>query len=361
MIWFMLPDPSVPSGGIQMQYRMVSYLNRAGIPAAIWHGKQTTRYDEPWAEVPVHRALSAHLDAGDILVMQEVGGAKWHSLAPSIPVVKIVQGHTFLIDDPDMGSSPGFPGWPNVHDVLALSEYIEDVVRLLSGPGVRVHRVPPGIDGELFSPSVKKPVIAFMPRRRSADLTGAIRLATRSGLLPGGWSLRSIDGLDQKGVAGALATSSIFLSGAEREGFGLTAAEAMSAGCYVVGFTGDGGREYLTDDVATVTHDNDMVSVARGMAAAARALDANDLELAAKIARGRHRVQNVYSMSAMSDATVAAFQAILAPDSPSVIREGTLVAHYQSHAPRAGVFWKFHRAARHSLRRAAGLFSARLP
>ncbi|WP_251445675.1 glycosyltransferase [Microbacterium sp. USTB-Y] len=356
MIWFMLPDPSHPSGGVQMQYRMVSQLNRAGIPAVVWHGRQSTRFAEPWADAPVHRALTATLDAGDVLVMQEVGGAKWHSLVPNIPVVKIVQGHTFLIDDPDADGLPGFPGWPNVHDALVLSDYIEDVVALLSGPDVRVQKIPPGIDDVLFSPTPKDRVIAFMPRRRAADIAGAIRIATRAGLLPDGWSVRAIDGLDHEGVARALSSSSIFLSGAEREGFGLPAAEAMASGCYVVGFTGDGGREYLTDDVATVAHDNDMVLVAKAMAAAAHALDANDPLLKAKIAQGRQLVQERYSLKAMEDATVSAFRTILAPRSPSIIRERTLVQHYQTRAPRGGVLWSLYRAARRAGRRGVGLF-----
>jgi glycosyltransferase involved in cell wall biosynthesis len=37
----------------------------------------------------------------------------------------------------------------------------------------------------------------------------------------------------------------VFLSLSDRDGFGLPPAEAMACGCYVVGYSGGGGREFF--------------------------------------------------------------------------------------------------------------------
>lgn len=347
MIWFMTPDLGEASGGLQMIYAMVTALERSGIPACVWHGTEAPAYGFA-SNTPTHQALSVDLDPGDVLVMPETGGVKWQSLVPGIPVVKLVQGFSFVFDDltADSDVAPGYPGWPNVGAAIVISEYIERVVRMMSGPGVEVFRVPPMVDDSLFAPRPKKRTIAYMPRRRQDDLVAAIQLLKRSGSLPAGWSITPIDGLAQGDVARVLGESAIFLSGAYRDGFGLPGAEAMAAGCYVVGYTGDGGREYLTDEVASVIHDNDVLGMAEEVAAAARLFDAGDSGLRSRIEAGGSRIRDRYSRQAMTRALVATFTHLTDTGSPHVIATRAHVDHYQAHAPKSGLWWSAYRGAR---------------
>jgi glycosyltransferase involved in cell wall biosynthesis len=51
--------------------------------------------------------------------------------------------------------------------------------------------------------------------------------------------------------------SLIFLSFCDKEGFGLPPAEAMAAGCLVIGYTGVGANEFFTVETGFVVEQND--------------------------------------------------------------------------------------------------------
>ena len=304
------------------------------------------------------------LRPGDVLVMHEVGGPKWSFLAGDAPVVMLCQGHTFLFDnlDPEAPVVPGYPGWPHVTSVVATSDYVRRVVVAMAGADLPVHRVPVLIDGTRFAPRPKERLIAYMPRRRSQDLQ-AVRHLLRRAPEVAGWSLVPIDRMSEREVADVLGRSAVFLSGAEREGFGMPGAEAMAAGCYVIGFTGDGGSEYLTDDVAGVVHDADVLAMADLVRAAAAEHDRDPSALAARARVGRDRVLAAYGPDAFAGAVVETFREIAAEGSPSVVTRATTVVHYQSHAPRggavAGAYVASRRLAGRARRWAAGARSTR--
>ena len=58
-----------------------------------------------------------------------------------------------------------------------------------------------------------------------------------------GWQGEPLDRLSHVQVADKLNGAKLFLSFGHPEGFGLPIAEAMAAGCWVVGYSGMGGRE----------------------------------------------------------------------------------------------------------------------
>ena len=103
------------------------------------------------------------------------------------------------------------------------------------------------IETNLFSPGdVKQRVIAYMPRKNAKDssVVAAI-LRSKPWFQDSGWSLKAISGLPQYEVAQILQRSLVFLAFGHPEGFGLPIAEAASCGCYVIGYSGLGGRELL--------------------------------------------------------------------------------------------------------------------
>ena len=352
MIWFMAPDLPEASGGIKMMYRMVEGLRLAGHDATIWHGQDGHAYDAFRSSAPVHHGLTADLAPGDVLVMHEVGGPRWSFLPGDLPVVMLCQGWVFVLQDvgADDDLGPGYPGWPRVRGVLATSRYIERYVAALSGPDLPVHRIPLLVDAEVFRPLPKRRIVAYMPRRRGAEMAAAIQLLRRSDRLPG-WEFRAIDGLPEDDVAARLGDAAIYLSGAEREGFGLPAAEAMASGCVVVGFTGDGGTEFMDTSYCTVIHDADVLGLADGVAEAAHLFDTDRPAWQARADAGRDVVLSRYSRDAMTTSLTAAFAEICAPRSDAVLRSEATVPHYQSHAPRTGWRHEVYRWARHRVRR----------
>ena len=85
-----------------------------------------------------------------------------------------------------------------------------------------------------------------MPRKNTKDsAVVASFLQKQRWFIEGGWSIVPIDGLPQEEVAGILQKSLIYLAFGHPEGFGLPLAEAAACGCYLIGYSGLGGRELL--------------------------------------------------------------------------------------------------------------------
>ncbi|WP_207102466.1 glycosyltransferase family 4 protein [Paracoccus shandongensis] len=126
--------------------------------------------------------------------------------------------------------------------VIAVSEICLGFARLMNlSP---LHKVPLAIDTTLFRPGPKENIIAYMPRRRPDDVELLVRSLKDRGQVSD-YQLQPIDGMPLSEVAAILGRARIFLSFSENEGFGLPPAEAMAAGCLVVGFTGGGGDEFF--------------------------------------------------------------------------------------------------------------------
>lgn len=347
----MAPDLPRPSGGIKVIYNYVEHLVALGHDARVWHGTPGFAYAGGESPAPVDTGLALDFGAGDLLVMPETGGSKWSFLSAGQPVVMLCQGMDFVFADAEFTRDvPGeYPGWPQATATLAVSEAIATFLEHACAPGFGIHRVPVEIE-EYFRPRPKERRIALMPRRRREDLLGAVQLVRRSGLL-GDWEIVLIDGMTQQQVADELGRSAIFLFGAEREGFGLPGAEAMAAGCYVIGFTGDGAKEYLTPDCAGVVLDSDVVGMSEQVLAAMRAFDDDPAGFAAKAELGRSRVTERYNAATARAALESAFTEFTAPGFAGQITGPVRLPHYQAHAPRGGIAGAAYVAARKRVRR----------
>lgn len=359
MIRFMAPDLPHPSGGIKVIYNYVEHLVDLGYEACVWHGTPGFGYSSWDHHAPVETGPELPFHPGDVLVMPETGGGKWAFLNPKIPTVMLCQGMDFVFADADFTEDlrGDYPGWPHATCVLSVSEAISTFLEGACAPGFPIHRVPVEIES-WFTPAEKQRQIALMPRRRREDLIGAVQLLRRSGRL-GDWEFVLIDGMTQMEVAAALGEAAIFLFGAEREGFGLPGAEAMAAGCYVVGFTGDGAKEYLLPDCSAVIPDSDVVAMRDRTIEAMDWFDNDRSRYDQKVALGRDRVRERYSREQVRSALDAAFQQILAPGSASVLRQPTTVRHYMTHAPRGGRAGQVYRGGRRLVRRTLDRFSER--
>ena len=83
-----------------------------------------------------------------------------------------------------------------------------------------------------------------MPRKNPDHVNAILQGISRSNThYSNGWSGRPLQKLSHSEVADSLNHARIFLSFGHPEGFGLPIAEAMASGCWVVGYSGGGGRE----------------------------------------------------------------------------------------------------------------------
>jgi hypothetical protein len=120
------------------------------------------------------------------------------------------------------------------------------------------------VDQELFNvPLEKENLITYMPRKLSDHSTKVLFFLREH--LPKNWKIKAIDGLDEYGVANLLKKSKIFMSFSHFEGFGLPPLEAALCGNQVIGYTGQGGKEYWLPEIFEFIESGDLVGFSQAV------------------------------------------------------------------------------------------------
>lgn len=191
----------------------------------------------------------------DVIIVPEFGAGLYPHGFPDNQCVLLVQGHYIFAS---VICSEGYDG-DRFAAVISTSQACDRITSLY-GCANR-YMIPLQVDEDLFSYSeIKQPVIAFMPRRREEEIKLIMELLRRSGRLTGRYEFCPIDQMPRQKVAEMMGRARIFLSFSQNEGFGLPPAEAMAAGCIVIGYTGVGGDEFLTSESGFPVPDGDLSS-----------------------------------------------------------------------------------------------------
>lgn len=237
---YMAPEVPVAAGGVRMLSRHVSLLTAAGIDAFLWcptPGYRYTWFDE---DVPMLSGLELDLDAADLLVVPEPAVLPGRDPAPGARKAIFNQNHFYTLaawPDPS-----GYPGWSPAPSIWTASTESADVLARMC-PEIPPRRIPYPIETDLFRPARERTrSIAFMPRKRPQE---AMLLKRLLAVTPGAKDveLYELTGLSETEVAEVLGRTSVFIALGLFEGFGLPVAEALSAGCLVVGYPAGGGTE----------------------------------------------------------------------------------------------------------------------
>ena len=241
-ILYLTRDYDKPAGGVRIAHRHVAILCANGFDAMLLVSRTPgTRFFE--SDLPSF-VLDAEFELRptDTIVIPE----PWNDyLVPltKVAVNKVVfcQNHFYV--PYGLNGARDYSAF-GVSRVFCCSEVIAAYLRRVFRTEAPV--VHNAIDLALFSPRPKKRQIALMPRKMPQEAT-FIR-ATFARLYPR-WADTpwvAIENVAEAEVARILGESELFLSMARLEGLGLPPLEAMAAGAAVVGFHGDGGREYAT-------------------------------------------------------------------------------------------------------------------
>ncbi|MBB1513201.1 glycosyltransferase [Tessaracoccus sp. MC1627] len=278
--YFMAPDRASATGGIRIMYGIARALRESGLEARVWHSASASHPE----------AICANrltLQPGDRIVVAEVAPPETRKALEGLPVIVINQGHYFTIgihaDYPDIQAP--YPGWPDAVAVMATSEAIHEYLKMIK---VRTPLLPLRlyVDEVFLEQDIpfteRDRIIAYMPRRRGTELNALINAAKRAPEFEG-WSYLPIDGVSTEGVAAALGASKVFLHGGMAEGLGLPGIEAMAAGTLVIGFPGDGGREFLTDDWGVPLPDGHLTEATLKFLDTLRAIERDEASIASKV------------------------------------------------------------------------------
>jgi hypothetical protein len=267
-VYYCVPDYDIPAGGMRVAYRHVDILNDAGISAAVLHRRAGFRCS--WFENQTRIAGSRDTVIGpeDLVVVSEVAISLLRGLDPEHRFVVFNQSGHLTWEREPQDEVDRYTNNPALAAILVVSSHSLEMMRY-AAPSANVVRLHNSIDPGRFFPGASRPrqVISYMPRRAFEEARQVLGILHGHGVLRG-WEVRPLKDLTEDQVAEGLRSTTIFLSLAYQEGFGLPAAEAMACGAYAVGFHGFGGREYFRPEFSHPVEPGDVLGLAHATAEA---------------------------------------------------------------------------------------------
>ena len=105
--------------------------------------------------------------------------------------------------------------------------------------------------------------------------------------------------------------SILFLSFNHREGFGLPPAEAMACGCYVIGYHGQGGKEYFKHDFSSVIEDGNIIEYVKKIEEITMVYEKNPNLILEKGRQASEFILSNYSIEKEEESTINIWNNIL--------------------------------------------------
>ena len=102
----------------------------------------------------------------------------------------------------------------------------------------------------------KKKLITYMSRKLPQHSFHVVSFLKKH--LPKEWILKDLNNISEKEVYKNLSNSKIFLAFSNLEGLPLPPVEAALAGNYVIGYTGEGGKDYWKKPIFTEIYSGDI-------------------------------------------------------------------------------------------------------
>lgn len=293
---FVLPDVDKPSGGVNVALQMVNVLCDAGYEAATVNGHRCYHYEFfdamacRYSYAPLEKIPARFMRRRERLKVS-IRSILNFKASPSNPKLKLWEDDVIVIPEflyPEYSSL--FLGNRRIllaQDVFGFcralrrdqssgSQLIDGFSAVVTTSAASRSAVLQfaGRDSFMVPQSVSRPglnaktrkrrQIAYMPRKRKEEIDILL------GCLKGkqtfeGWTFCRIEKVSSAELDRILSESLIFLSFSHQEGFGLPPAEAMAAGCIVIGYTGVGGEEFFQDGFSIPIRDSDITEFARAL------------------------------------------------------------------------------------------------
>jgi len=245
-IIYLLPYGNSPTGGNKVSYREIEIISDSGTPCFAFHPEKPG-FSYGWFSHRVQTLPTGHFDPRtDFLVFSEM----WAALATRFCVPARLRYAIFVQNGYLAHNSAGFgfevlrEAYRGADLILSISTDTTQVIKLLYPfvPDSKILRMFYSLPA-VFAPGVKEKVITYMPRKLRAH-SERLRLYLGN-VLPEGWRIRAIDNMEERDVAELMSRSAIFLSFSDLEGYAIPPLEAAISGNIVVGYTGEGTKEYF--------------------------------------------------------------------------------------------------------------------
>jgi len=302
-IIFILPtNKNHKAGGDKVIYRQSQIINEMkpnGFSSQVLHPFDPGSFLD-WFEHDVVIKKDLYFDPdNDIVVVPEIWAAPHGNLLDKLGVkyaIYVQNGYsmstpTILWHYEDLATA-----YNNASLIIAISDDTAENIKIafpeLSHKVIRNFY---SVDSKKFNQVAnKEALITYMPRKL-AQHSSLVNFFIQS-RMPEGWSVMPIEGLDEKGVVELLGKSTIFLSFSEFEGCPLPPVEAAISGNHVIGYTGQGAKEYWDPVIYTEINNGDIKSFCNAILLKIKQIEEGDIDDDAFL-QAREMLINRYSES----------------------------------------------------------------
>lgn len=341
-LYFICTDDKQPIGGIKQLYRQVDILNNNGFNAFIVHRKKGFRHQWFKNETKIiynssifnnikkvilnkkntpFKTLKNYfrsknddfIDKNGIIIFPEIYGPYISKLNIDNHKVIFNQNCYYTFNNCTINNDQKDSIYLD-ENFLATIVVSEDSKKYIeyTFPKTTTHRIHLGINTNkfIYDKVIKKRQIAFMPRKLEEDIVQIINiLKIRNNLK--NWDFVPIDNKTEDEVAQILNESFIFLSLNHKEGFGLPPAEAMASGCIVIGYAGQGGKEYFNPDFSFKIEDGNIVQFTNKIEEIALLLENNAPEITLMSQYASNYISDHYNLKNEEESIIATWNKIL--------------------------------------------------
>ncbi len=148
--------------------------------------------------------------------------------------------------------------YQNAEFILSYSTDITECIKLnFPNLNTRIIKVKVSVQPTLKNlPNKKKKLITFMSRKHPFHSSLVINFLQK--YLPKDWKLKDLKDMDEREVYKYLGQSKIFLAFSNLEGLALPPVEASLCGNFVIGYTGEGAKDYWRKPLFTEVFSGDL-------------------------------------------------------------------------------------------------------
>lgn len=312
-IVYLAPALQVPIGGIKVIYRHSEMLNQLGVRSTVFHPEnphfmcnwfrhqvKTRSGRTPWLrkkhamyEIPPFTPQS------DFLVIPEVWAQQIgeQCLERGLRYAIFVQNGYMIHEGSKKNQAQLDVIYKNASLILSISANTTQIIQL-AFPALNPNKIIPiGPDLSSFSMVAgrdKKKWISYVPKKLMQHAR-LVNFLIRP-YLPSDWSMVAIENRTEQEVRDIMCASSIFLSFSDAEGFGLPPLEAALCGNLVVGYSGQGGREYFAPPIFSEINQGDYLAFIAAIRSAIVCCEHGDRALIELIETQRSKLSERYSL-----------------------------------------------------------------
>jgi glycosyltransferase involved in cell wall biosynthesis len=275
------PNSDKPAGGVKVIYRHSEIIKKLGFDSAVWHPGDD-QFQCTWFDNCVSIVSTKHLSIeNDFIILPEIWASIYVSKFKSMGFrvgIYVQNCYYTHINLDNNNENAILDAYREADLVLSISNDTSSYLRtIFKIPESKIIQQRYSINLDLFKPGNKSKIITYMPRKmgqHSARVVAALNL-----VLNNDWEIRALDGMSERDIANNLSESMIFLAFSEFEGLPVPPVEAALSGNIVIGYHGQGGREYWAKPNFLEVEQGDIQEFVRKVIEVIHKFESNSLDL----------------------------------------------------------------------------------